>query len=268
MALLGVAEARAGEVIGGWDASRGGDYSLSAGATAAQLRSLIATDFPGATITGTPTLTSSYLSTVNVLVIAAAFTGNNVAITPLSSAEQAALDNFVLGGGTAILISDNNFAYQAASNSFNSVFGVNVTGDLTGNQNGTVTNTTNPVTNGPFGLATGFAGNFPGYFDSLGSSAVSLGTWQVNGIPGVAEIAPGVLGPHSGAVVFFSDSFPIDELGLNAGNPILIANALALGISAVPEPSAAILMAVGGLTTLALTSLRTGLPRRRSRPRG
>ena len=98
LSLAAVTQVRAGFVIGGFDATRGGVDSLSEGSQTAGLRSSITSDFPGATITGSSTLTTAYLSTLNVVLISSVY-GNDAAISPLSGSEQAALHNFVLGGG-------------------------------------------------------------------------------------------------------------------------------------------------------------------------
>ena len=178
----------------------------------------IATGFPSATITASSSLDPAYLSTINVLVISSAYLGANAAIAPLSAAEQTALVNFILGGGSAILVSDNDLAYKAASNSFNNPFGVDVTGTLAGVVTGTVTNPSHPVTNGPFGAPTVFTAVYAGYFESLGVNATSLATFDANGQPGVAVIDRNVLAPGSGSVVFFSDNFPIDRYSMDAND--------------------------------------------------
>jgi hypothetical protein len=246
--------ARAGFVIGGWDAARGGSYSLRDGSVAGDLRSAIASDLPGATITATSALTASYLSGVNVLFIAADREGSNVAIVPLSAAERAAHASFVLAGGSAILLSDNDLAYTETSNSSNSPFGVDVTGVLAGTQTGTVTDPTHAITNGPFGRATGFLADYAGYFDDLGGHVLSLAAFDANSQPGVAVINRGVLGPGSGAVVFFSDSFPIDRFAASADDRVLTLNAIAFASSgAVPEPSSLLML---GLALLGLFDLR------------
>jgi PEP-CTERM motif len=181
----------------------------------------------------------SVTSSLNILLISSVYDGH-AAISPLSSSEQAALHNFVLGGGSAILITDNT-GFATAGNSFMNVFGVNATGQLAGSQHGTVTDLTSPVTNGPFGRATDFTGNYTGYFNSLGSYATSLGTWDANGAPALAAIAPGALGPGSGAVVFFSDS----NQAFDTSNQTLMLNSIAYGGASVPEPSSLLLCFIG-----------------------
>ena len=121
------------------------------------------------------------------------------------------------------------------------VFGVDATGQLTGSQHGTVTDLTSPVTNGPFGKATDFAGDYTGYFDSLGSYATSLGTWDSNGALALAAIAPGAPGAGSGAVVFFSDA----NQAFDTSNQKLMLNSTAYGGASVPEPSSLIMGIVG-----------------------
>ncbi len=208
--------------IGSFDASRGGIFSLSNGANSAAMRSSIQSNFSGATITGTSTLTASFLSNVDVLWLNSV-SSNTSATTALTSAEQTALLNFVNAGGGVLIFGENGFFDDE---SLLDPFGVTSTGSLTGEQSGTINNTSHPVTNGAFGTVRTIGGNFPGNLTTLGS-ATSLGTWNSSGQSSVAVIDPGVLSSGSGRVVLFSDvNFYGDQLA-TADNSKLLLNALA-----------------------------------------
>jgi hypothetical protein len=213
-------------VVGGFDVSRGGQESiLSQG----PLQSAITAAFRGTTFSGSPSLTPSYLSSVNAVILGVAYDGDD-SITGLSPSEQTALVNFVKAGGTVLLYTESDFSdiFTAANTSFLAPFGLASTGYLVGPEPTTVVALSNPVINGPFGVATGFTNVFTGWFSSLGS-AQELITFDTNGQPTVAVLMPGALGPGSGAVVFFSDSNFL--LGSFLGDPndtTLVLNSLAL----------------------------------------
>lgn len=171
-------------------------------------------------------------------------TSDTSATAPLSSAEQAALVNFVKGGGNALLFTDNAIVTSTASNSFVSPFGLATAGTLFGVQATTIVNGTNPVVSGPFGVATGFGNLVPGWFSSLGT-AQELVMLDANGQPVVAVLMPGALGVGSGAVVFFGDSNFLIELQGDANDTILTLNSLALRPPTIPEPSSIALFGSG-----------------------
>src|ERR1700678_4409611 len=75
----------ASTVVGGFDPARGGFESLAAPEDTA-LANDISGAFPGTTFSFTSTLTSSFLSGVNVVILGVATT-NSSAVTPLSSSE-------------------------------------------------------------------------------------------------------------------------------------------------------------------------------------
>ncbi len=229
-------------IVGGFDSARAGSFSLTSDTS---LEDEITGQFPDSTFTSTTTLTSSYLDTVNALIIVVA-TGCCSAITPLSASEQAALLGFVEDGGTALLFTDNStFAATApaVNNSFLSPFGLSAEGTLDGPQSSTIVDDTNPVIDGPAGTATGFATDYPGWFSSLGP-AQELAELTANGEPDLAVLMPGSLGPGSGAAVFFADGNYIGQ----PSDDTLILNALALASPspvATPEPGPAILLLIG-----------------------
>ena len=206
-------------VVGAFNSTRGGTFGLSDGANAAAMRAEILASFPGATILGTNTLTSAFLSTVNVVWLNSV-AGNTGATAPLSAAEQTALQNFVNAGGGAILFGEHS-AFDDTS--FLSPFGLNTTSGLTDINSGTITNTTHPVTAGPFGVVTTISANYPGNLTGLGS-ATSLGTWNGSGLSALA-----VLNSGSGKVVVLTDVNLYADRFNQAGNQNreLLLNALA-----------------------------------------
>ncbi len=249
----------AGFVIGGWDATRNSTYGIN-GAGSTELNADLAANFPTATITSTGTLTSSYLSTINILIISDG-TGNTTATTALSAAEQTALLNFVRGGGSAIITVDNDTfqsGVSAINNSYISPFGLHVTGTLNTSQFATATSTVGPILNGPFGLVSTLYSNYPGYFDSLGSFGTSLANLNANNIPLIAEITPGSLGVGSGGVLFASDNLLGDGSFNQSDNTRLFNNAIAaFAPSAVPEPTSLLMLGSGMITVLMIARRRS-----------
>ncbi len=211
--------------VGCLDATRAGDYSPQFGASMSAFRANLATNFPGAAFSSTSTLTSGFLNSVDVLVLSAVF-GSTTEITPLNSAEQAALLNFVLAGGAALLFTDNSFQFQSAGQSLVTAFGVNCTGLLPGSVSATVTNLSHPVANGPFGAVTSYTiASYPGWFDTLGPDATGVAVLDPNNQASLAATAPGALASASGGVVFFSDT-TIDNGSFYGSVVTLVDNAL------------------------------------------
>ncbi|HQR08987.1 MAG TPA: PEP-CTERM sorting domain-containing protein [Gemmatales bacterium] len=235
-------------VIGSFDATRGGIYNTETGSQTTNFRTQVATNFPGTTYSSTSTLTPAFLSGINVLAISAVFSGTT-GISPLSSSEQTALLNFIQAGGRALLFTDNDLQFGAASISMVSPFGLNTTGNIPGATTATVTNGSHPITNGPFGSITTINYNsFPSWYTTLGANAIELARQTFNNEISLAVINPGVLNPGSGAVVFFADS-TIDNFSLTGNTVTLVNNALAF--VAVPEPSSILMLGsaavVGGI---------------------
>lgn len=243
-------------VIGGLDLARGGAYSPEFGSATGGFRTHVAATFPGTTFSSAPTLTASFLSGVDVLIIAAP-AGSTTPITPLGAAEQAAMTSFVLAGGSALLLSDNDFQFEAASDSMVGPFGLDADGALVGTVTGTVT-ASHPVTNGPFGTVTTLSYGFPGWFPTLGPNAVALASLDANSQISLAAIDHGILGPGSGAVIFFSDS----TIGAMTGsNLTLVDNALAY---AVPEPGPLALLGIALVVRQLLRAPTSSSTRRRT----
>lgn len=205
VATLGEASAH---VFGGLDLARGGVASLKSGSFMVNVRSAILEAVPCATFTESNVLTSSYLSTVDVLVLVSA-TGNTTAITPLSAAEQSAVDDFVRSGRGALISADNNAYAGAFSDPANESvldpFGLDVTGNLSGNQAATAT-TSHVVLNGPYGTVSVLSAIFSGWFDNLGPYAQAIAKLNANAGACIAVIEPSAIAPGSGAVVLTSDT--------------------------------------------------------------
>ena len=232
-------------VVGGFSTTRVGDSSLSVGPFAEELRTALRDDYPGTTFVGVDTLDASSLNGVNYLIVGApTFT------TPvfLSSAEQTALRNYIMGGGAALIFIDNDtYAGVPASDDSNETFldpfGMDSVGRVPSRSNATANAPTHPVIDGPAGTVLSLATNFGGWFENLGPNATSLALYDANGEAAVAAIAPGALGPSSGGVVFIGDADALVDSGDgglfgSADNTTFFRNAVAYSI---PEPS------IGGL---------------------
>ena len=264
LTLVGVdASASAQLVIGGFSASRGGVMSIAEGGSAQPLRASISAAFPGTTFSGSAVLTPRYLAGVDILFLSSA-TGGNSAITPLSPAEQDALQAFVLAGGRAILCVDNDTYAGAASDPANESiidpFAIDCTGTGLGwAQNATViAPASSPVTAGPFGTVSNYTVGWSGGFNVVPPTAQALATVDQLGLAGLLVIPSGELGPSSGAVVAFSDTtmFYAGFFSQGSSNDVLLRNAIAYlqptcpadldGNGAVDAPDLAILLGAWG----------------------
>jgi hypothetical protein len=226
LAHAGPAAARQTLSVGGFNATRGGLESFQ-NSDLAILKAAIQSGFPGTKFHYRGQLTSTFLATVNVVVVGAA-SGNTTPITPLSTKEKAALLNFVKSGGTAIVFADNNLQFQTASNSLLVPFGLRATGVLSGDQTGTFLNVSpDPVRTGKFGTAAQLDTGYPGWFAKTGSSKV-LAKLAGNGRPVLAYLPAGALGSTSGAAVFFGNSSLMIDGFRTSNDQIAILNALAL----------------------------------------
>jgi len=208
----------------------------------------ISSAFPGTTFTFAGTLTPSFLAGSNVAILGVATTDFS-AITPLSSSEQTALYNFVLGGGTALIFADNStFASNApaANASLVSPFGVTITATLNAGQTAPIIDASGPLT-GPFTPVTAFFGNYTGYFSDTNGGQV-LADWNSDGEPAIDYFKPGFFGPKSGAVVLFADSDAMvagDALTTTNENLVLNAFGTYTLSPTIPEPSTWAMMLLG-----------------------
>jgi len=196
-----------GLTVGGWTIARGNQASIFpddnfGGQHFAPLRADLAIYFPDVALSETSELTSAYLNTIDALYLDPVWNDNNIAISPLSAAEQSALTGWVTAGGRALIVGDNA-SYAVASQSMIEPFGPHWAIANTGGSGvpGTITNHTSfpTITDGSFGVVNSFSGDFVSYFDNP-SPATSLGEWSISGTSLAA------LNFGSGHVVFFGDS--------------------------------------------------------------
>lgn len=207
----------AAQVIGGFDTSRGGIFSVASGSENAVLRANILAEYPAAQFTETTLLNANYLSGVDVLIVGSANTQSS-GIAPLSAAEQSALSQYVQGGGAAVILTDNDAVpgLVLANESLASVFGLATTGTLSGTQPASVVVSGHPITNGPHGSTTVYNTVFPGWYSTLGTSTVLA---RLDNAPGMAAtcvwFGPGDFLQSSGSVLFLSDHVFPQVLVLN-----------------------------------------------------
>jgi hypothetical protein len=234
-------------VVGGFDAARGGIASLAPGEDSALAADIVAA-FPGTTFQFTNTLTSSFFSGVNAVILSVA-TSDTTAITPLSASEQSAVKSFVLGGGIALMFSDNstfNANAPAANANFLAPFGVTATGTLTGFVSAPILNPAGPLTK-PFTPVTTFTTNFPGWYSDTNGGLVLADLNNNSAQPAIDYFGPGAFGSNSGVTVLFSDvNAMVAGDALTTSNLNLILNTLALvqEPSTAPEPGTLSILAV------------------------
>ncbi len=226
------------EVVGGWNASRGANYALIDGASTDLLRADIL-DL-GVTLIGTDELTDAYFESIDAFVLIV-ITSGGTAITPLTPSEQAALVDFVNGGGVLLAFMDNNtFAGQAGNDAIASVldpFGLSTTGTINGPPTpATVIDpASTPVTDGPCGLVETYSTYFPGWFDEVGAAETLAQTPA--GLPALAWFAPGALGVGSGAAIFFNDASMVGDpfYEEDESNKAVIINSLLIRTPCAPD---------------------------------
>ena len=223
--------------IGGFDASRGGTVSFAEGDLTRNMREAVLCVFPGATVSGTPSLSSAYLHTLDVIILAST-SGAGSAISPLSPAEQDALTEYAIQGGVVLVFVDNDSfggspASSIANQSLIEPFGVHVTGFVSQFPAPVTVNSpgASNVTSGFFGTVSDFNMYLGGWFDSVASPVGILGrldTMTHRGQPVLLEIAPGALGTGSGGVVMFADASILFNQFFFDEHRVLIANAINL----------------------------------------
>ena len=199
--------------IGGWNNVRNGQFDIVSGPWSASLRNEINSNFINVSFIGTNSLTPSFLSKIDILILFAAKDIHSQ-VTPLSVSEQNALVNWVKSGGNALIITDNAGDSGIAGNSMTSPFGLDIPSSATmaDIQTASILKPAgHPITNGPFGLVNKLFTDWPGYYDMLDLSVRPLAVMDANGQAALAVIDKGVLNPASGAVVFVSDSAPVSD---------------------------------------------------------
>jgi hypothetical protein len=217
--------------IGAFDRTRIGDLNLVDGRDSGVFRQRLLQALPGASMVGISTLTSESLRGLDLVVLGVSTASYGPSgVTTISPEEQQALWEFVRGGGGAVLFTDNDSHAgdntDPANESLLEPFGLDVTGTLQGPQPALVAvPLASPVTHGAFGFVSSFTLNWSGWFDSVGSSAVPRAVLGSNGQPCLAETPRGVLGPVSGAVVYFSDDAALYDFAAEETRALLF-NAL------------------------------------------
>jgi hypothetical protein len=193
-----------------------------------QLRESIAASFPGSTFRGMPDLTHPMLFEADVVILSSAYSGD-VSIAQLSPAEQAALREFVLQGGSALLFVDGDGlpGWEVTNESLLDAFGLDVTGDL-GGAPIQFAPADSPIAAGPFGTVSGFTFLACGWFDSLGPDALSVAHYTGSGQPAVAWVPPDKLGSGSGIVVAFGDTSMIFDAFFCPECRTVVLNSLAI----------------------------------------
>ena len=237
-------------VVGGFSSFRVGDSSMVQGPYTQESRTSLVAAFPGSTFVAFDTITPQALNGVTIAIV-----GSPVFSPPattLSSAEQTALLNFIRAGHGAIIYLDNSDFSGGPTESFLDPFGMHLSGKVQSLAYATSIAPNHPVMKQPFGVVTTFATSYGGWFDDLGPNATALANYDANGLPAVAAIPPGALGPGSGGVVFFGDADSLVDsaaggLFHSSDNEKLFLNAVAF----VPEPSTFSLLACTGLVLAA-----------------
>lgn len=237
--VTGLAQAQSC-IIGTFDATRGGQGSLTSAQTST-VRGAITSNISGVSFAESGTIDAAFLNSIDILMLSS-ITGSNSAISPLSAAEQLALQTWVNNGGKAILFADNNTFAGANSDPANESlldpFGLDITGTASGTQAITTVNRANPIADGAFGAVNGTNFAWTGWFDNTAGTNVAA-TLNANNNPVIAYDQFG-----SGAAVFFADSsFIYNGFTSTTGNTLVL-NSLDY-VKAVPEPTSMALLTFG-----------------------
>ncbi|MFO0835377.1 MAG: hypothetical protein U0638_10420 [Phycisphaerales bacterium] len=222
----GVAAAGVPPVIGGFNSTRGGAMSLAGGSDVMLLSSSVQIAFPGATVTGTGTLTDSYLAGVDVVFLASGkkHTGASNAISALSASERTSLLNFVKSGKGAIIAIDNS-DFEAANESILDTFGLDASGKLGASESLALGDTTeSSVVNGRFGAIASLPTFWPGVLDNASNDRV-VGRFT-SGATGLAVIPRDAISVGSGPVVIITDMSTLTNTYLAGDAMALVLNSI------------------------------------------
>jgi hypothetical protein len=227
--------------VGGFSDNRSGNISIGEGSYFDEARASLQTNF-NAVFTNLDVLAGSNLAGVQLLVLAPG-TSHATGATPLSTNEQIAMVNFVLGGGGLLILSDN-YSYAgtavAEEQALLSPFGISGTGTIGGESTATIrVPGAEPLSGGLNGTVNFYTENYPGWITNTGPYATVLAS-NVVGVA-LAVIPRGALGPQSGPVAIFSDGNQFSDEGDGAGfflsNQPLFLNTVRWLISAAPMPN-------------------------------
>jgi hypothetical protein len=189
--------------IGGFNAIRANISSLPEGAAFEEARSSLAAHYPQVTYTAVTTLTQPALADVDILVLSPTYDGF-IPMTPLTTAEQTALLDYVTGGGCAILLPDNQ-DFAAANESLIDPFGMDITGMIWSWSTVSVLDpSATPLTSGFHGAVPSFTQGWPGGLTDIGPHGTA---YAANGLgTALAVIETDVIAQSSGAVMVYSDA--------------------------------------------------------------
>lgn len=185
-----------------------------------ELRSSLQTHFPGTSFTSLSALTGD-LSSFDVLVL------NGYKSTPLTTAEQTALYNYVVNGGNLIYVGEGA---ELPNDTFTQPFGITMVADAVATT-ATYTNLSHPFLTGPFGVPVDPPTGSNAANVSVLGPAVTLATWNGGGVA-IAAFDRNTLAPGAGFGLFFTDlsMFNVGRYP-NEVDPVIL-NALSL-----PEPT-------------------------------
>lgn len=121
----------------------------------------------------------------------------------LTAEEQQTIHDYVLGGGTLVIVADVGPRFSVGPSSVGEPFGVTWSDEPGVNANPTITDGTHPMIDGPFGKVEMIGHASQGFIEELGSYAKQIAV-NPKGIS-IAWIGPNWLGSGSGIVILFSD---------------------------------------------------------------
>ncbi len=202
--LLTTSQLMGSPIIGTLDFSRAGSANILDGDITDELRASLLANFPGVQIVASPSLSNSFLSTIELLIVTNA-AGSQVG-TSLTVAEQLAVTTFVENGGSAIVFGDPFFGLSAQT--VVEPFEVTFANDLISGDDffNMINLDNNPIANGPIGFVPAALAYEYGWFDNLGPYASTLAINEFNGMPSILRIPENAMAPGSGRVLIFGDA--------------------------------------------------------------